>query len=59
MKALIILVVGLLSVGCLTPEQKQKAFRDSVLGEYEIKKDVYTNYDFLNDFWRKTITFSK
>ena len=60
MKALIVLVVGLLSVGCatvkdigvhlgigtpsstkvepvkeLTPEQKQKALRDSVIGEYE------------------------
>ena len=34
MKTLIILVVGLLSVGCLTPEQKQKALRDSVVGEY-------------------------
>ena len=38
MKTLIILVVGLLAVGCLTPEQKQqKALRDSVVGEYEIK----------------------
>ena len=36
-KTLIILIVGLLSVGCLTPEQKQKAFRDSVVGEYEYK----------------------
>ena len=37
MKSLIVLVVGLLAVGCekkLTPEQK---LRDSVLGEYEFK----------------------
>ena len=37
MKTLIVLVVGLLAVGCekkLTPEQK---LRDSVLGEYEHK----------------------
>ena len=32
MKSLIVLVVGLLSVGCLTPEQK---LRDSIVGEYE------------------------
>ena len=68
MKSLIVLVVGLLSVGCgktepmgsgneynaelaidqnttkaepvkeLTPEQKQKALRDSVVGEYELKR---------------------
>ena len=38
MKILIVLVVGLLAVGCLTPEQKQKeALRDSVVGEYEYK----------------------
>ena len=37
MKSLIVLVVGLLAVGCLTPEQKQKRLRDSVVGEYEIK----------------------
>ena len=47
MKTLIVLVLGLLAVGCLTPEQKQKALRDSVVGEYERKpngdtyKDVY------------------
>ena len=35
MKSLIVLVLGLLSVGCLTPEQKQKVLRDSVVGEYE------------------------
>ena len=37
MKTLIVLVVGLLAVGCekkLTPEQK---LRESVLGEYEDK----------------------
>ena len=38
MKSLIVLVVGLLFVGCLTPEQKQQeALRDSVVGEYEYK----------------------
>ena len=48
MRTLIVLVVGLLAVGCLTPEQKQKRLRDSVLGEYEFKdkngitfKDVF------------------
>ena len=42
MKSLIVLVVGLLAVGCktipvkeLTLEQKQKALMDSVAGEYE------------------------
>jgi len=52
MKSLIVLVVGLLAVGCATvkdiyvqlvggkpntPEQKQKSLRDSVVGEYEFK----------------------
>ena len=37
MKSLIVLVVGLLSVACLTTEQKQKTLRDSVVGEYEYK----------------------
>jgi len=37
MRTLIVLVLGLLAVGCLTPEQKQKALRDSVVGEYEKK----------------------
>ena len=37
MKTLIVLVLGLLAVGCLTPEQKQKRLRDSVVGEYERK----------------------
>ena len=42
MKSLIVLVVGLLAVGCLTPEQKQKRLRDSVVGEYEFKDgDTY------------------
>ncbi len=44
-RTLIILIVGLLSVGCETPKQKalmltpeeQKALRDSVVGEYEYK----------------------
>ena len=39
MKSLMVLVVGILAVGCLTPEQKQqKALRDSVVGEYEHKR---------------------
>jgi len=66
MKSLIVLVGGLLAVGCetplpqrpivtlpqeslpplpvteLTPEQKQKALRDSVVGEYEFKADGVT-----------------
>ena len=37
-RTLIVLVVGLLAIGCLTPEQKQKALRDSVVGEYEHKE---------------------
>ena len=36
MKVLIPIVIGLLMMGCVTPEQKQKnALRDSVIGEYE------------------------
>ena len=35
-RTLIVLVLGLLSVGCLTPEQK---LRDSVVGEYERKRE--------------------
>jgi len=57
MKSLIVLVVGLLSVGCATvkdiyvqlvggkpntPEQKQKILRDSVVGEYELKHNGHT-----------------
>ena len=34
----ITLIIGLLAIGCLTPEQKQKALRDSVVGEYEHKE---------------------
>ena len=41
-KTLIILIVGILAVGCLTSEQKQKALRDSVVGEYEGKGDGNT-----------------
>ena len=50
-RILIVLVVGLLSVGCLTPEQKQKAFRDSVVGEYEIKHEngVTLKYVYLDN----------
>ena len=40
----IVLVVGLLVVGCLTPEQKQKALRDSVVGEYEFKDEKDTRF---------------
>ena len=36
MRTLIILVVGLLAIGCLSPEQKQKALMDSVVGVYEL-----------------------
>ena len=32
MKVLVLIVIGLLVLGCLTPEQK---LRDSVIGEYE------------------------
>jgi hypothetical protein len=42
MRILMILVVGILSVGCgkkLTPEEK--ALRDSVVGEYEFKDRRY------------------
>ena len=37
MKSLIVLIAGLLAVGCatLTPEEKQKDFRISVIGIYE------------------------
>ena len=41
-RILIVLVVGLMAVGCLTPEQKQKTLRDSVVGEYEFKLDGTT-----------------
>jgi len=41
-KTLIVLIVGILAVGCLTSEQKQKALRDSVVGEYEqVAKDTH------------------
>ncbi len=63
MKSLIVLVVGLLAVGCATvkdicvqlgisksnaPEQKQKTLRDSVVGEYE-HKDRNHKYVFLEN----------
>ena len=38
MKSLIVLVVGLLAVGCVTLTPEEKALRDSVIGEYEHKK---------------------
>ena len=37
-RTLIILVVGLMTMGCLTPEQK--ALRDSVIGEYEWEDEL-------------------
>ena len=37
MKYLIAIFIMLVAVGCLTPEQKQKALRDSAVGEYEGK----------------------
>ena len=41
MKVLISIVIGLLVVGCLTPEQKQKnVLRSSVAGEYEYRNEV-------------------
>ncbi len=41
----ITLIIGLLVVGCLTPEQKQQeALRDSVVGEYEFKSDIIDGY---------------
>ena len=40
----ILMVLGLLAVGCLTPEQKQKALTDSVIGEYESKNILGTTY---------------
>ena len=43
-RILIVLVVGLLAVGCLTPEQKQKRLRDSVVGEYERKNKYGYTY---------------
>ena len=39
MKTLIILAVGLLSVGCATLTPEEKALRASVVGEYEIKHE--------------------
>ena len=47
MKTLIVLVLGLLAVGCatLTPEQKKlEALRDSVVGEYEWKSKDGNTY---------------
>ena len=51
----ITLIIGLLVVGCgktepikeLTPEQKQKALRDSVVGEYEFKDENGNPYTFV------------
>ena len=62
MKSLIVLVVGLLAVGCATvkdicvqlgiskpntPEQKQEALRDSVIGEYEWKSKYGITFKFV------------
>ena len=55
MKSLIVLVVGLLAVGCETPmpeekkalEQKPKSLRDSVVGEYELKTENGNTYKYI------------
>tara|TARA_B100001971_G_C18034624_1_gene454370 strand:+ start:364 stop:786 length:423 start_codon:yes stop_codon:yes gene_type:complete len=44
---LIVLIVGILAVGCLTSEQKQKALRDSVVGEYENKGEDGTTEKYI------------
>ena len=76
MKSLIVLVVGLLAVGCATvkdicvqlvggkpntPEQKQKALRDSMFGEYEWKADGNTvKWVFLdNGVWQSYLNGKK
>ena len=46
-KTLTVLMAGMLAVGCLTPEQKQKALRDSVVGEYEFKDENGNPYTFV------------
>ena len=54
MKILIVLVVGLLSVGCATLTPEEKALRDSVVGEYERKDEsgATIQYVFLeNGVW--------
>jgi|TARA_B100001971_G_scaffold210412_1_gene235864 hypothetical protein len=40
MQKALILIMGILAVGCLAPEQKQKDLRDSVVGEYEYMNTV-------------------
>ncbi|MDP7011160.1 MAG: hypothetical protein QF685_07260 [Verrucomicrobiota bacterium] len=40
MKHVLLMMAAMLVVGCLTPEQKQKALRDSVVGEYEYMNTV-------------------
>ena len=53
----ITLIIGLLVVGCLTAEQKQKALRDSVVGEYEDTKGgdtaklVFLENDVAEGYW--------
>jgi len=42
-------MAGMLAVGCLTPEQKQKALRDSVVGEYEFKGELTERLVFLDN----------
>ena len=39
MKTLIILIVGLLSVGCGKTKLQQEVLRDSIIGEYEFKDE--------------------
>jgi hypothetical protein len=60
MKSLIVLVVGLLAVGCRTPEHKQKDLRDSVVGEYEYKREdgVTTKLVFLENGIREVYVSS-
>ena len=43
MKILTLMILGLMVVGCVTPEQKQqKALRDSVVGEYKATRHNVT-----------------
>ena len=49
MKSLIVLVVGLLAVGCCTMNPEQRALRDSVVGEYENKDGATAKLVFLDN----------
>ena len=48
-KTLIVLVLGLLSVGCATLTPEEKILRDSVVGEYEFKADGDTGKEVFLD----------